>query len=321
MRLSWRIAVCATAALFLMISLVDAAVPAPQALPGPIVDAGWLSQNLDNVAVLDVRMDSRTFVEEGHIPTARLIDWRLVRSSRMEDGFMLDDMLPERAAFTSLMRQAGVRKDAAIVITSRGLKPTEVFLATRLYWQLKYYGHDKVAILDGGTGAWAVSGLALASGGTEPVAYGDWVASEERRSLVVDTREMMEIVARGTHDVADTRSLLEFLGLSRHWSVSENGHIPGAKLADATLFVHATKPVRFRSTAEMKTLVGRLGFGEGRPAVIYCNTGDWASGVWFVLHEVMGRKNTALYDGSMHAWTRVPGRTLTQFSSESRRPH
>lgn len=105
MRLSWRIAVCATAALFLMISLVDAAVPAPQALPGPIVDAGWLSQNLDNVAVLDVRMDSRTFVEEGHIPTARLIEWRLVRSSRMEDGFMLDDMLPERAAFRSCPRQ------------------------------------------------------------------------------------------------------------------------------------------------------------------------------------------------------------------------
>jgi len=97
-------------------------------LPGPVVTAQWLNQHRDEVTILDVRDDLKSFTgvpqftkdsktgavslteNAGHIPGALLVDYTKVRVERVIDGRKVKAMLPDRAYFESLMRSVGVKK-------------------------------------------------------------------------------------------------------------------------------------------------------------------------------------------------------------------
>ncbi len=141
-------------------------------LPGALVDTDWLEQHIDKVKILDVREDIESFTRKAvlvrkrftgklvvrrtgaHIPGAVLVDYLNIRSSREIDGNNVRRMLPDKTEFEQLMQSWGVNKNDAIVITSLGTSNGDMTLATRLYWQLKYFGHDNVAILEGGVLQW-----------------------------------------------------------------------------------------------------------------------------------------------------------------------
>lgn len=281
---------------------------------GPLVDADWLATHLATVVVLDVREEARSFEKEGHIPGARLVAWGEVRGEAREEGVLLKDMLPSRGDFERVMRRAGVGTDSRIVVTSRGLKPEEMFLATRLYWQIKYFGHDAVAVLNGGTGAWSAQGHRLGTGPYKAAKPGDWQSRSERRELLAQTQDVTKALAARSPVLADARNIEAYLGFQRNLArVSRPGHIPAAKHADARYFILDAKPVLFRPVTELRQIVKGLGIDPAAPVIAYCDTGDWASGAWFVLHELLGNRSAALYDGSMHAWTQKEERGVTRF--------
>lgn len=288
---------------------------AAQTLPGPLVSAAWLIENRSKVVILDVRDEAQTFTSEGHIPGAVLVNWREVRSKRSEDGVELEDMLPPADKFQALMRRSGVNADSNIVISSRGREPSEMFLATRLYWQLKYYGHDAVAVLDGGTGAWVAAGRPV--GKTTKPKAGNWSVTGERKELLATTNDVDKAVQSRSPALTDSRRIENYFGTERYKQrVAADGHIPGAKYADATLFLMPARPVLFRSAEELRRIAEGLGIKAGDPMITYCDTGDWGSGTWFVFHEILGNKAVRLYDGSMHAWTRNQSRPVTRFKVE-----
>ncbi len=76
------------------------------------------------------------------------------------------------------------------------------------------------------------------------------------------------------------------------------GHIPGAINVDSDEF-YDSKANRLKPQAELAAVAARIPSG---PVVTYCNTGHWSATDWFVLHELLGRKDVKLYDGSMLEW-------------------
>ena len=304
-----------------LLALAGAASALATGVSGPLVTVEWLDANRAKVVVLDVRDEPESFAGEGHIPGSVLVEWKDVRAPKMVDGQQVENMIPAPDVFTALMRRSGVNADSAVVVVARGRSPEEIFLATRLHWQLRYYGHDDVAVLDGGVSAWAAAGRTLARGKGEAAKPGTWSVKEERRHLLATTEDVKRAIETRSHKLADARPIDNYLGTTYAREVVQGpGHLPGAKYSDPTHFLLAARPTRFRSIEELKQLVDGLGFGAGSgspmPTIAYCNTGDWASGAWFVLHELMGKKDTALYDGSMHLWTKDPSRPRTQFRME-----
>jgi thiosulfate/3-mercaptopyruvate sulfurtransferase len=206
-----RHGVVSTALRWLLVPLIVVAGARAGAveLPGPLVDTGWLADHQGEVVVLDVREDAASYLGQppppdakpdikklaGHIPGAVSVPWKQVVAKGTEEGVPLKAMVPKPEAFADLMQASGVSKDTPVVIAGRGSNANDQAHAARLYFTLKYFGHDNLALLDGGTAQWALEGRPLAYGPDEAPARGDFTVGEVREGLLADTAELESAVA------------------------------------------------------------------------------------------------------------------------------
>lgn len=271
----------------------------------PLVDVTWLKANKDKVIVLDVQAKDKDFLAKGHIPGSILVPWEQVRGKAKEGGLDLIKMLPSKTSFARLMKVSGVNDDSHIVITTSGANSKDLFLGTRLYWQLKYYGHDEVSMLDGGNAAWTEAKQMLSTSQEAKPQVGNFTARAERKELLSTTADVQQLVKQGSKNLVDARTLDYHLGLEQKTKyVYDAGHIPGSKIVPHDILVQHGKAAKFRSTAQIKATLGAMGVDLNAGNVAYCNSGHLGSGLWFALHELSGNTSAKLYDGSMHAWTK-----------------
>jgi len=290
-------------------------------LPGPLVDTAWLAKHHKQVLILDVRADVKSYTGApvykkdkktgkqvlakvgGHIPGAVLVDYKHVRANRTIGGMEVDYLIPEKAGFEKLVQDAGVNRDSTIVIATKGENNLDMTMATRMYWQLKYFGDDKIAILNGGVAEWIKDGHKVVSTASK-AKHGNWVATAERNELLASSDDVAKAVADKNVQLVDNRPLSQYLGVAKKSYVYEYGHIAGAKSYPNELFVHAGAPATFLTTPQLTELAKQMGIKTNEKSITYCNSGHLASGGWFIMHELLGNKNVKLYDGSMHEWTK-----------------
>jgi thiosulfate/3-mercaptopyruvate sulfurtransferase len=319
-------------ALFLLILLTLAGTANAIQVPGPLVDTEWLAKHLEQVVVLDVRANKASFekkargaeavnpcgvgqkkketpiVVSGHVPGAVLVMWKDVRQKQKIDGKEIKGQVLDKAAFEKLMQKSGVNNDSAVVVTGGGQNPTEVLMATRLYWMLKYYGHDNVALHDGGMRDWIVK--------KQPAKYGrsrakssNYKAGEPRAEMLASSEDVAKAIADDGVQLVDSRGLEDYLGLTYHRKLTKpdrKGHIPGAKSWPITTLVDTKSTAVINSEDDMRQVAKIMDIDVEKPTITYCYSGAQGTLSWFVMHELLGNKNTRLYDGSMHEWIQDP---------------
>ena len=285
----------------------------------PLVDTGWLAKNKNSIVILDIRKDVKSFASKpvfkkdkksgksklikvaGHIPGSVLVDYKKIRGAKTINGRKVIKMILGKKAFEKLMQVSGVNKNSAVVIVSRGMDNGDMTMATRLYWTMKYYGHDNMAILNGGVAQWLKDKHKVTNKAVK-IKKGNWLATAERNKILATSEEVATAI-KDKAQLVDTRMISLYLGTWRKKSyVFANGHIPGAKSYPNELLT-STMPAKFISNADSKAMFLQLGINPDEKAITYCNSGHLATGSWFVLSELMGNKNVKLYDGSMHQWT------------------
>ena len=201
------------------------------------------------------------------------------------------------------MNKSGVKNDSSVVIISRGEKPDHVFQATRLYWVFKYYGHDDVALLNGGTAQWAKEKRPMSNDFAEEVA-GTYKAGAPHDEIRATTDQVAMASKDGSAMIYDARGLDQFIGLRyKKGFVTKAGRVPNAHLATSSIFLAKKGPKTFESMDKIKAALVAVK-GDG-PSIAYCNSGQYSSALWFMMHELAGNKKAKLYDGSMHAWTQT----------------
>ncbi|MFG1281738.1 sulfurtransferase [Xanthobacter autotrophicus] len=270
-------------------------------LPGPLVSSEWLAAHQDEVLVLDVRNDDTSYKEGGHLIGAVPLDFRKARGTTTERGEEIPDMNLPPEAFSALMRSAGMSDDTAVVLTHRGRGPDDAGYAAYVYWQLKYYGHDKVAILDGGTTKWVAENREV-WGEDEAAQTGNFNAGPARREFLADTAQMEALQTRKDAGILDARFFSFYVGLEKRPNIAKAGHIPGATLFpfDANFAANGT----YRPKEELARAYAAVGLGPQQAVAAYCNTAHVSAISWFVMHELLGYRDVMLYDGSMLAWSR-----------------
>ena len=302
------------------ISLIISPLIAASELPTPLVETDWVAQNLDKVVVLDVRTDKKSYNAKpifkkdkktdkqllvrvgGHIPSAQLVLYKNVRGDQKIDGKTVKHMVVSSDKFTKLIQNAGVNQDSKIVITTNAESGFDLTMASRMYWQVKYFGHDQVSILNGGTAQWLMDGRDYATK-TQKSELGNWTAITERKELFASSEDVQAAIDNKKRQIVDVRPIGQYLGTYKSSKAKEKGHIPSAKLFPVDLLSSRNTPVKFSSHSELQELSNALGIDPREEIITYCNSGHMASGAWFVFHEVMSNENVKLYDGSMHQWT------------------
>jgi thiosulfate/3-mercaptopyruvate sulfurtransferase len=274
----------------------------------PLVSVEWLQGHLNDkdVVVLDIRsaIDGGGFkaYSEAHIPGSVHSDydkagWRVTRND-------VPFMLPTTAELEKLIGDVGIDEDKHVVVVPAGVSYTDFGSAARVYWTLKVVGLKNVSILDGGVAAWRSAGLPIESGEKKPQAT--IFAATVDKSLLAQGTEVEAIESKGGATLIDARPASFFLGKEKAPASAAYGHIPGSLSLDSASY-YDSKTNKLKPKAELVALSAPVPAG---PAVSYCNTGHWAATDWFVLHELLGRQDVRLYDGSMVEWTAHPNRPV-----------
>ena len=267
----------------------------------PLVSVEWLNGHLHdkNLVVLDIRSaidgGGAKAYAEAHIPGSVYSDydkagWRVTRGN-------VPFMLPSVAELEKLIGDIGIDETSRVVVVPAGVGFTDFGAAARSYWTLKVVGVNDVSLLDGGIAAWKNAGLPVESGVKKPSPTIFTATLNER--LLSHAADVAKAEATHSATLIDARPASFFTGKVKAPAALAYGHIPGAINLDSASFYDA-KSNRLKPQTELVSLAAHVPAG---PVVSYCNTGHWAATDWFVLHELVGRKDVSLYDGSMVEWT------------------
>lgn len=269
----------------------------------PLVDTQWAKDHLsdDRIVFIDLRnkIDGGNYETwlEGHVPGS-------VHSDYLNAGWRVgrDDvvgLLPTEADFSALAQQLGVSADSHVVLIPAGVNSTDFGSAARAYWTFKVFGHEAVSILDGGYAKWAKDFPNLIEQGARVAPFaGNFVARFDDAAYA-STTGVQAVLGKDDVLLLDARTEEQFIGEAKHGKALQAGHIPGAVLQSQADAYNASTN-QLKSVAELTQIYADH---ADKPIISYCNTGHWAATNWFVLSEVLGRKDVKLYDGSMVEWT------------------
>ena len=278
----------------------------PYAHPEALVSTEWLAAHLGDphVRVLDssytqpgVTPTARENYERGHIPGAVFFDIDDVA----QPGTNLPHMIPSSERFAQKMAERGIgNDDRVIVYDTVGLSS-----AGRAWWMLRLFGHDNVALLDGGLPKWRTEGRPLEI--APPAIPSRRFLPRFRPELVRDKQAIRANIAAAREQVVDARSAGRFEGAAEEtWPGRRRGHIPGSRNLP---FDRVTDPQtkQLKSAGELRRLFDEAGVGLDAPIVTSCGSGVTACAVAFAAH-LIGHPGAAVYDGSWSEWG-LPGDT------------
>lgn len=280
------------------------------ATPAALVSADWLVANRDSAHVIETAKSVAAFENSGHIAEAPFIPYARMAVEHDTAAGSVRYLLPDPDAFSQVMRDAGVNGNERVVIAPSGTSVAgNMTVAARLYWAMRYYGHEDVALLDGGVAAWREAGGDTVGAPAEAVEPGDFSARAARPEIHVTTEDVDTIVEEGSAKLVDNRPLEQFTGLFTKDYVAASGHLPGAAPVPFSLFSVVRDGIHYwRSPDEVRRVLTAMGIAGDDSVVTYCNSGHVSAMAWFAISEVGGQSDAALYDGSLHEWTRTPER-------------
>ena len=207
--------------------------------------------------------------------------------------------LPQREVFAAWLQSVGVSNDTQVVVYDRN----GMNYCGRLWWMLKWCGHNAVAALDGGLQAWAAAGGSIASGGAPAQTNGNFALREPLVTLV-NTVTVSAHLNDGTHTIVDARAAPRYRGEVEPLDPVA-GHIPGALNRPFNSNLNAAG--FFKSPEELRAEFVAL-LGNTNPANVVHHCGSGVSAVPNVLAmEVAGLGRSALYAGSWSEWCNTPG--------------
>jgi thiosulfate/3-mercaptopyruvate sulfurtransferase len=273
----------------------------PAALAARIADPTWV--------VVDCRHDlvnlaaGREAYAAGHLPNALFADMEhaLSGAKRGPDGaFRGRHPLPEQDAFIELLRSWGVNDDTQVV----AYDAHGGMFAARLWWMLRWVGHDAAAVLDGGLPAWQMAGFPTSTDAPAMRPRGT-IALHQPLVTTVDVNSVLHNVEHGGRTVVDARAPDRFRGENETID-PVGGHIPGAK--NRFFKDNLRADGRFKAPEQLKTELG-VAVGDPKNAIMQCGSGVTACHNLLAL-EVAGMPGAALYPGSWSEWSADPARPV-----------
>lgn len=275
-----------------------------------LISAANLAERLaaapGSVALFDCRFDlvdpgaGEAAYAAGHIPGAQYLHLDRDLSGR-KTGTNGRHPLPTRDALATLLASHGLKQGQQVV----AYDAQGGAYAARLWWLLRWLGHDSVAVLDGGLQAWEAAGHPLTTDVPQPAA-GDFHAGAPLESTV-DAAAVLANVKSPTRVVIDARAPDRYRGENETID-RVGGHIPGAR--NRFFKDNLTADGRFKTGHELRETFSTLLAGiEPNRVILQCGSGVTACHNALAL-EIAGLHGASLYPGSWSEWSADPSRPI-----------
>ncbi len=269
--------------------------------PEVLVSTEWVAQNLNapNTRLVEVDVDT-TGYDQGHIPGAVGWNWQ----TQLQDNIRRD--LIDRAALEKLLGESGISNDTTILLYG----DNNNWFAAYAFWQLKYYGHQNVKLINGGRKKWLEEQRPLTKDAPK-VPPGTYRVTNTDASLRAFRDDVLAIVqGKKRGQLVDVRSVDEFTGKiiappGMTETAQRAGHIPNA--ANIPWAQAANEDGTFKSADALAALYQPKGISGADEVIAYCRIGERSSHTWFVLKYLLGYSNVRNYDGSWTEWGNLIG--------------
>ena len=268
--------------------------------PDTLVTTAWLAEHLDDptIRIVDgtsflpnVPRDAHAEFEEKHIPGAVLLDIEEVSDHTSP----LPHTLPTAAQFAQQIGELGIGNEHTVIVyDSQGVRTSP-----RVWWMFKVFGHDSVAILDGGLPQWEAEDGPLESGAASPDAaqYGAAFQPDLLRGL----DQMMANQSSRAEQVIDARPANRFTGEAPEPRPGiPSGHMPGAVSMPVEMLVDASTG-RVLPADAIRENFDAIGVDLAKPAITTCGSGVAACTISLGFH-LLGHPIAPVYDGSWSEW-------------------
>lgn len=275
-----------------------------------LVSTEWLARRLGDpdLRVADVRWSllekdkGRNAYGQSHLPGAVFMDVEGDLSSPRGQGPGRHP-LPRPEAFAASMSRAGIGAGTHVIAHDFGDGST----AARLWWLLRYFGHERVSVLDGGFARWAAEGRPV-DALVPSYPPGGFVA-EPRGGMLVDAGAVERLRTDPNTLILDSRMAERYEGKVEPIDPVA-GHIPGAKSRPYPANVRSPQDPCFLDPAQLREQFTLLGAAAAERVVAYCGSGVNACQNLLAL-EAAGFEAGLLYEGSWSDWCSVPTRAMS----------
>ncbi|PAB60034.1 sulfurtransferase [Anaeromicrobium sediminis] len=247
-----------------------------------IIEAQELSSLLgkENVVVVDAR--SVTNYKKGHLVNAVNIPTGTLTTNKPAPAMVIGDK-----ELSKVLGSKGIKNDDLVIVydDDKGVS------ASRVFWTLKLYGHEKVMVLNGGTNAILSSGLKI-SAKSPSISNTTYEAKPLNQDILVSLEDIQKVVNNPTKNVKilDVRTQAEF----------DEGHIPGS-----ILYSHKDnmyKDDTFKSSRNIYLTYKDLGLNKDDSIYVYCKSSFRATQTYILLKEA-GFNDVKVYDGAYLQWS------------------
>lgn len=264
-----------------------------------LVDGAWLETRLADpqIRVIDAswylpaqKRDARAEYEAAHIPRAVFLD---LSSDLADTRAALRNTVAAPESLARTFASRGIGTDHRVVVYDR----LGGFSAGRVWWTLRYAGHERVSLLDGGFARWLAERRPVTP--ELPRLAPARFDARPRPELLRGKADVLRAVRTGEAEIVDARSGARFRGEGEEHTRFK-GHIPGSKSVcyDANL---KGDPPSFKSLRELRAMYERAGVRLDRPIITTCGSGVSAALDAFAL-ALLGHTNVSVYDGSWAEW-------------------
>ena len=271
--------------------------------PNLLVSTDWLAERLTapDIRILDASYflpgDPRNAKEgyaKAHIPGARFFDIDEISDSHSP----LPHMLPPVEKFVSRVRKMGIGDGHRVIVYDQA----GLFSAARVWWTFRVFGHQDVAVLDGGLPKWLAEGRPVDD--EEPDPRERHFTGRRNAAMVRDVTQIAGAAKLRGEQIVDARAAARFRGEAPEPRPGlRAGHIPGSRNVPFTTLLNPDGTMKHID--ETRAIFEAAGVDLKRPVVTSCGSGVTAAVLTLALHR-MGHTRNALYDGSWVEWGSYP---------------